>query len=141
MNFLTALITAAAPILIELIAIIPTIISNGRKTRESVEEIKRDTSEQISLLQSTLETHIREDEDDNARNRRYRILRFYDEMCEHRKHSESHFEDILDDIDAYEQYCADHPDYHNNRGHLAMQYIKTSYAKIKAEGGFLNHED
>lgn len=139
MSWITALITAIAPIAIALIGIIPTILSNGKKTRESVENTTKETGERIERLQNTLDTHIREDEDDTARNRRYRILRFYDEICEHRKHSESHFEDILDDIDAYEKYCNAHPDFHNNRGRIAMEQIKAAYTKVKTEGGFLHH--
>jgi hypothetical protein len=91
-------------------------------------------------VQRTLDNHIKEDEDDKARNQRYRILRFYDEMCEHRRHSESHFEDILDDIDDYEEYCNRHPDFRNSRGHIAMKNIQSTYDKLKANNGFLTHE-
>lgn len=98
-----------------------------------------DFRKSLEKLQTTLDNHIREDEDDKARNQRYRILRFYDEMCDHWKHSESHFEDILDDIDEYEQYCKHHPDFKNNRGKAAMEYIKDSYADLKPRGEFLTH--
>ena len=138
---LAQIITACAPILIALIGIIPTVISNRKKTEESIQRSTQETGEQVERLQETLDAHIREDADDSARNRRYRILRFFDEMCEGRKHSESHFEDILDDIDEYEAYCEAHPDYHNNRGHVAMQQIKATYAKVKSSGGFLTHEE
>ena len=129
MEWAAGILTACAPILVALVGIIPTVIANRKKTGEALEKVQR-----------TLEAHIKEDEDDKARSMRYRILRFYDEMCEHRKHSESHFEDILDDIDKYESYCAKHPEYKNSRGHLAMQQIKDGYARIKADGGFLTHD-
>ena len=142
------IVTAVSPILVALIAIIPAVVSNRKKTQASIEEANKSavaankaTDARIEKMQSTLDKHIREDEDDNARNRRYRILRFYDEMCEHRRHSESHFEDILDDIDEYEKYCAKHPDYKNTRGGVAMARIKAVYAKTKNEGGFLSHKD
>lgn len=122
------ILTACGPVIISLIGLIPTIISNRKKTQESIEKV-----------QKTLDDHIKEDEDARARSQRYRILRFYDEMCEHKKHSESHFEDILDDIDKYEIYCKAHPDFKNNRGEAAMAYIKQTYAKLKASGGFLTH--
>lgn len=125
-----AVMTAVAPILVALVGIIPTIISNRKKTQSSIEEVKR-----------TLEAHIREDAEDQAKDQRYRILRFYDEICEHRKHSESHYEDILDDIDEYEVYCSNHPDFKNSRGQAAMNYIKATYATVKAQGGFLTHEE
>ncbi len=124
-----AVLTACAPILVALIGIIPTIISNRKKTETSIAELQR-----------TLNAHIAEGEEDQAKNQRYRILRFYDELCDQRRHSESHFEDILDDIDEYETYCSKHPDFRNSRGAAAMEYIKETYARIKARGGFLTHE-
>ena len=142
------ILTASSPMLVALIAIIPTIISNRKKTQESIkasnDEMKKqleETAKQIDGVQITLNAHTREDEDESARNKRYRILRFYDEMCEHRKHSESHFEDILDDIDDYEKYCEAHPQFKNNRGRVAMEHIKAAYGKIKISGGFLTHDN
>ena len=147
MEWLINLMTACAPILVALVGIIPTVISNRKKTQESIkasnDETKKqlaETTKQIEGVQSTLDAHIREDEDERARNQRYRILRFYDEMCEHRRHSESHFEDILDDIDDYEKYCEEHPQFRNNRGKVAMEHIKNAYGKIKISGGFLTHD-
>lgn len=158
MDLLTKLLTVCTPILVALIGIIPTIISNRKKTEESIKNNQEATKKEMEKtqetikasqdaakrdmekMQSTLDVHIREDEDERARNQRYRILRFYDEMCEHRDHSESHFEDILDDIDAYEKYCESHPDFRNNRGKVAMEYIKEMYGTIKSRGGFLTHD-
>lgn len=114
------------PILVALVGIIPTITSSQKKTRDD-----------IANLQKTLDNHIKEDENEKARNQRYRILRFYDEICEGRRHSESHYEDILDDIANYESYCAGHPTFKNNRGAIAMQEIQDTYKKIKHDGGFL----
>lgn len=153
------LVGAWSPVLVALVTIIPTIIANRKKTEESIKEMRdaqkkelEKTQESIRAsqdaakrdmerMQATLDNHIREDEDERARNQRYRILRFYDEMCENQNHSESHFEDILDDIDAYEEYCEGHPDFKNNRGKVAMEYIKASYHAIKSRGGFLTHDD
>lgn len=137
---MTEIINACAPILVALIGIIPVVLSSGKKTRDSAQAQNKATQAQVAGIQTTLDAHIREDEDDKARNARYRILRFYDEICEGRRHSESHFEDILDDIDRYEQYCQAHPDYKNCRGHVAMKNIKLTYERLKAEGKFLSHE-
>lgn len=140
MQPLIGILTACAPILVALVGIIPTVISNRKKTQETLEQNRQDTKEQLDRVQRTLEDHIKEDEHDKARNQRYRILRFYDEICEHRRHSESHFEDILDDIDSYEAYCDAHPDFRNSRGKLAMSNIRATYDKLKQEGKFLAHE-
>ena len=123
-------IQACVPILVALVGIIPTIVSNRKKTQESIDSLKK-----------SLDAHIKEDEDQTARNKRYRILRFYDELCEKQRHSESHFEDILEDIGDYKLYCAKHKDdFKNGRGEAAMEYIEATYKKLKASGDFLAHE-
>ena len=131
------ILKACAPIFVALVGIIPTIRSNRKKTQDSIDQMQGS----ITTLQETLDKHIKEDEDDKARAQRYRILQFYDELCEEKKHSESHFEDILDDIDSYEAYCDKHPEFKNNRGKAAMQYITDTYYKVKSKGGFLIHAE
>ena len=122
------------------IAIIPTIIANRKKTQDSIKESNEATKKQFDSFKADFDNHVKEYEAAKAASQRYRILRFYDEVCEGRRHSESHFEDILDDIDAYDAYCEAHREFKNNRGHVAMQYIRDTYGKIKAKGGFLTHE-
>ena len=152
------LLSVFVPILVALVGIIPTIISNRKKTEQSIKEMQDANKKEMEKslegikssqeaakrdmerMQATLDNHIREDEDAKARTQRYRILRFYDEMCEKRDHSESHFEDILEDIDDYERYCDSHSDFRNNRGQTAMHSIKETYEKRKTSGGFLMHK-
>lgn len=114
------------PILVALIPIIPTLIANHRSAKKS-----------MNKLQETLDKHIQEDAETNIRNVRYRILRFNDDLCSGIKHSESCFEDILEDIDSYEKYCAAHPNFRNSRGKMAMEHIKETYAQLKNRGEFL----
>ena len=135
-----ALIGAIGSGLAAAIAIIPTIIANRKKTQDSIKANSEATEKRIDKLQSSFDSHLKDYEAAKAASQRYRILRFYDEVCEGRRHSESHFEDILDDIDDYETYCDHHRDFKNNRGHLAMQYIRDTYSRVKANGGFLTHE-
>lgn len=145
---IASIVAACVPIVIAIIGIVPTIIANRRKTEDSINtlrtELRNDsdiTDKKVDAVSEQLSAHIVEDEDNKARQARYRILRFYDEICEHKKHSESHFEDILEDIDFYQNYSDTHPEFKNNRGHVAMEHIKEKYAKVKREGGFLTHID
>ena len=139
---------AFSPVLIAIVGIIPTIIVNRRKTQESIESFQKQitadvqsTKQEVTEVQRQLEQHIMEDEEAKVKQARYRILRFYDELCNGVEHSESHFEDILDDCDLYEKYCDDHPDFKNSRGHVAIQYIRETFHKVKSKGGFLTHKD
>ena len=144
---LLQVLTACVPIIVALVGIIPTVISNRKKTEASIRAsddlLKKSIAEaqkSIAEVQTTLKDHIREDEEDRIRTKRYRILRFFDELCEGKRHSESHYEDILEDIDDYIRFCDNHPEFKNSRGHAAMVAIQEAYAKIKAKGGFLIHE-
>ena len=140
MEWLTVLLTVIGNIVVAVVAIIPTIIANRKKTQDSIKQSNEATDKQIAEIKKAFDEHVADYEAAKASSQRYRILRFYDEICDNQRHSESHFEDILQDIDEYENYCKHHDEYHNNRGHVAMEYIKELYGKLKVNGGFLTHE-
>lgn len=71
------------------------------------------------------------------RQRAYRILRFDDEIRHGEKHSKEHFDQIIEDIDKYEDYCRDHPKFPNNKVVFAIRNIKNVYQKCTDEGTFL----
>ena len=55
---------------------------------------------------------------------RYRILRFNDEIIQEVRHTKEHFDQILEDIDNYEKFCKENPDFPNNKAVLAIKNIK-----------------
>lgn len=134
------------PLLITLVSVVSTTISNRKKTQKSIEDLQKQNKEDMDTIKADVvglkkdfAKHMAEDEESKAKEARYRILKFYDELCIGEKHSESNFEDILDDIDLYELYAEKHPEFKNSRGKAAMDYIKEIYPKLKAKGGFLTH--
>ena len=120
------------------------LVEDIKKSNEELRaELRADSAEtnaKVDALSQQLMNHMRENEDDNAKQARARILDFYDDICEGKRHSETHFEDVLDDIDFYERYTEDHKDFKNSRGHAAMNYIRSIYSKVKEKGGFLVHD-
>lgn len=76
-------------------------------------------------------------EENNANEARYRILRFDDEIRHEVFHTEEHFNQIMDDIDTYEDYCDTHPKYPNNKAVYAIEKIKHTYKKCRDENLFL----
>jgi hypothetical protein len=72
-----------------------------------------------------------------ATNKRYRILRFDDEIRHHVKHTEEHFNQILEDLNEYEAYCDSHPHYMNNKAESAVKNVKQTYEKCRNENSFL----
>lgn len=101
--------------------------------------INGEIMEKVELMDEKLDAHIKAEEEENVRNIRQRILRFQDEILMGKKHSKEHFDEVLSDIDAYEQYCSTHPDYKNNKAVLAIGTIKEVYADCIEEHSFLTY--
>lgn len=76
-------------------------------------------------------------ERDNADCARNRILRFDDELRRHVDHSEEFFNQILDDTNYYEGYCATHDTYPNSKAESAIKHIRECYQKCKDENKFI----
>lgn len=84
-----------------------------------------------------LNEHIRLDDERNADERRTRILRFNNELVRNIPHTKEEFIDVLADIDCYEAYCRDHPDYKNNRAVHAIANIGRVYDERLQKHDFL----
>lgn len=78
-----------------------------------------------------------EDSEREARHARIRILRFGDECSHEVRHSREHFEQVIEDVDAYETYCRDHPDFKNNKAVLTIKLIKETYQKRLSANDFI----
>lgn len=76
-------------------------------------------------------------DENSASTSRYRLIRFDDELRHNVKHTQEHFDQILDDITAYERYCKEHPNYPNSKAVLAIENIKSTYIKCREENSFL----
>ena len=72
-----------------------------------------------------------------ATNRRTRILEFGDEILHEVDYSKEHWDQILLDITAYENYCDDHIHYMNNVAKATIKHIKDKYQKHLQEDSFL----
>jgi len=141
-ELIKAWIPAAVQLIITVGAIATAIINNRKKTEASLAAI----GDKVDGLDKKLDKHIKENEFDNAKQVRVRILRFYDELCRAMLRgeipcSESHYEDIMDDVSYYKRFVINHPDFKNSRGELAMEYIEKTYHELKTNGGFLVHAE
>ena len=103
------------------------------KLASTIEEIKDAEQENAARL-TEMNRIICEN---NATTARYRILRFNDELLHGAHHSQEHFDQVLGDITSYESYCAEHPEYENNKAVLAIQHIKRIYQKCITDNDFL----
>lgn len=92
----------------------------------------------VSSVENTLNTHVKEDKLETIRNARSRILRFHDEVRHGTLHTEEHYNDIIDDIDMYETYCKQNPEYPNMKAEVAIGDIKEEYRRHSLENSFLH---
>lgn len=77
-----------------------------------------------------LDSHIKAGDESRADGCRQRILRFNDELIRDMRHTEEHFNEILQDIDRYRRYCREHLDYPNSRAEHAIANINRVYAEL-----------
>ena len=68
---------------------------------------------------------------------RVRILRFRDEMLSGQNHTHDSFQQVLSDIDEYENYCETHPDFRNNQTVATIEHIKSNYRERLEKHDFL----
>ena len=73
----------------------------------------------------------------NAVNARIRILRFGEEIRNGVLHTKEYFDQSLEDIDYYEKYCAEHPEFVNNRTVRTKERIIAAYDKCLEQNDFL----
>lgn len=69
--------------------------------------------------------------------RRTHILHFNDEILHGIKHTKEHFDQILEDITDYNNYCDEHPKYENDKAGFAIGNIKRTYQKCMDNNSFL----
>ncbi len=126
-----------------LVAIIVAVIGSGGfwsllqfiATKHS--EKKSTTAKMLLTAQEGITKLSQQIEENEAKGARRRILRFSDELTQQVRHTKDYFDDVLADIDLYERYCKDHPNFPNNRTLMAETNIKAVYQQCLAEHDFL----
>ena len=73
----------------------------------------------------------------DAVNCRVRILRFSDELRRNVRHSQESFDQVISDLDHYEQYCLEHPGFKNNKTMAAKGRIMAAYNGCMEQNDFL----
>ena len=84
-----------------------------------------------------LDDHITMDDRRTADGHRARILHFNNELLRDIGHTQEEFFEVLAEIDAYEDYRREHPEYPNNRAVLAIENIQEVYKERLKKHDFL----
>ena len=91
----------------------------------------------LDKIEKRMDRMESEDAEREAKHSRIRILRFGDECSHNVLHSREHFEQVIEDVDAYETYCADHPDFKNNKAAMTIKLIKDTYQRRLKTNDFI----
>ena len=88
---------------------------------------KDDTKAQIVEVKKSINKLGERINENQAVLARTHILRFDDELLNDVKHSKEYFSQTLQDIDVYEVFCMDHPNFKNSYATAAISHIRSTY--------------
>lgn len=109
----------------------------GGKMNTGIGERLTEIEKRVDSLDGEIKG-VRDDADlHNAQNIRIRILQFADELRIGVRHSQEHFDQMLEDIDNYERYCMAHPNFKNSKATLATKLIEDTYTDCVEKNSFL----
>lgn len=91
------------------------------------QRLNASTNSQLSTLRADLDKHIHEADCREASRIRERILIFSAQLGRGWRHTEEMYVDILSDIDWYEEFCKNHPEYRNSRAVSAIAHVRADY--------------
>lgn len=99
--------------------------------------LNKELTDKVAQLTRDVEKLQNEVAQNNVTVCRARILAFGDEILHGVKHSKDSYEQVLSDMDTYEEYCRSHPNFKNNMTYLTSQRIKETYTKHLSDNSFL----
>lgn len=106
----------------------------GRVINREILEQQKACNKKVDALNARLD-------ESEIKAARMRIQRFADEMYENVRHSKEHFDLILADITAYNNYCDTHPGFVNEKTRVAQGIIREKYAECMKERSFRDLDD
>ena len=109
----------------------------GKAINADVLSKLKDVEDEQKETRQALDEHIRLDDERNADSHRQRILAFNNELLRDIPHTQEDFIEILAEIDYYEDYCKQHPEYKNNRAVHAVAHIGRVYDERLQKHDFL----
>ena len=123
---------------VTLVQIVPVKINPWSWVAKAIgRAINGEVLAKLGEVEKRLDKHITTDDRRAADGNRTRILHFNNELLRNLKHTKEEFVEVLAEIDAYEKYCREHPDYPNNRAILAIENIRETYKRRLDKHDFL----
>lgn len=111
--------------------------SNRHASNKDILTAVRNVEGKVATLEDRVGSLQDEQDRDRAEYARLRVLRFNSELLRDQKHTKEEFDQVLDDIDTYEDYCDEHPRYANNKAIMAIENVKRCYEQCLKQHDFL----
>ena len=125
-------------VLLTLVQIAPAKVNPWSAIAKAVgRAVNADVAKELCEIKKKLDDHVTMDDRRTADGHRTRILHFNNELLRSIDHTEEEFNEVLAEIDAYEEYCEEHPEYPNNRAVLAIENIRSNYKERLQKHDFL----
>ena len=135
---MTAILIACGGALIAATVSVVTLLLNRKWAKEDRKSDKLDAiRSEVAAVRRTLTDHIAADAEADAKQARRRIIAFSDECRRGTRHSEEHFDNVLEDVDAYETYCNTHPTFANRKAVQSIRFIVDVYDRCKRTNDFI----
>lgn len=93
--------------------------------------------EKLDRITATIEDNREQRKRDRADDARRRILAASDEVLHCVPHSKEWWDQVNDDVTGYNQFCATHPEYRNNKAAHAIENLDKEYSKKLEINDFL----
>lgn len=112
----------------------------GRTINQDVLEDQKELHKEIEELEEKVDTNNKENKEtrleDKALDARRRILIFAGEISREFKHSEEEYNQILDDVSFYQDYCKEHPRFPNERANASIKLVRSTFEQVFNKNDF-----
>lgn len=116
----------------------------GNAINHDISEQIKEVNQRIDDVESSIDEVKRIQTDDESKADEYRaitsrvrILKFNEELLRDVKHSKEMFDQVLEDVTKYTHYCAEHPNFENDKAVLAINNVRKCYEKCLEQHDFI----
>lgn len=109
----------------------------GRELNKDIMDAVNGINKKVDKLERDIEGVKDNIEEQAIIDCRTQILTFGDEVYHGVRHSEERFNQMLDNIHKYDNYCASHPSFVNDKTKMTKKRILAEYDRCRSENDFL----
>lgn len=113
------------------------LLQEMKDLQEAHKKDQEENDKRLRAVENTQSEFEKYYKRDDAKSARRRILSCADELRRGVEHSQEFFDDVLEDISYYNNYCKENPDFENMKAVVAIEFITETYHKCLKDNDFL----